>query len=134
MYESRHYPDLRLSRSDHPRAIRSDQPRVIVPHQLLNPYHIRNRDSLGDGHDKPDPGFSSLDDGVRCKSRRDKDHRSVCPGSFYRLPDGIENGKVQMSLPAFPGSNASYHLRSVFNHLTRMKGPFTAGESLDDHS
>ena len=76
-------------------------------------------------------GFQNGVGGIR---GRHKDDGSIGAGSFDGLCHSIEYRALQVLGTAFARGDTAHHVRSIFNHLLRMKGAFAAGEALDKHS
>ena len=51
-------------------------------------------------------------------------------GLLNGISNGIENRPVKMGASSFAGSNATYNLGAVFNHLCCMKCAFSTGKTL----
>jgi hypothetical protein len=63
--EARHDADLALARGDDARAVRSDQPAVVVvAPAALTLHHVEHRDALGDADDQLHAGVGRLQDRI----------------------------------------------------------------------
>ncbi len=68
------------------------------------------------------------------EGRRHVDHGGIGAGLLHRLVDGVEDGEVEVGLPALAGRHASDHRRAVGDGLLRVEGALGAGEALADHA
>ena len=101
---------------------------------FLHLHHVERRNSLRDAHHERNAGVGRFHDCVRGKCRRHVNHRSICACFFYCVRNSIENGNAFVRCAAFSGRHATDDVRSILNHLLRMKRAFFAGDSLHDQA
>ena len=133
MYETRHNANLGFTGCNDARAVRANQAAILVFQILFHFYHILNRNAFGDADNHFNAGFSSFHDGIGSKGGRYKNEGDIGSGFLNRFRNRIKNWPIEVGLSAFSRCDPSYHIGTVFNHLSCMKSAFGAGKALHNN-
>src|SRR5690606_21665480 len=122
------------ARRDDARAVRADQPGVLVIllEDVVDAQHVQDRNALGNADDDADAGGSRFKDGIGRERRRHVDHAGVGTGFLDRLGHGVEHGQAQMLGTALARRHAADQPGAVIQRLLRMERALGAGEALTD--
>src|SRR5206468_1740350 len=99
-----HYADLALARSEHARAIGTDQTRLRAGQRPLDLDHVEHRNALGDRDDQRHLRINRLQDRIRREGRRDIDDGRRRAGLLDRLMNRIEHREAEVGRTTLPRS------------------------------
>src|SRR6266851_123028 len=129
---SRHNPDLRLTRRDHSRAVRPDQPRFRALHDLPRLHHIEHRNALRDADHQRYLRSRSLQNSIRGKRRRNEDHRRIRSRLLHRLFHGIEDRPALMDRATLTRRHTADNPRPILRATLGVERTLTARNPLND--
>ena len=91
---SGHDPQLALTGSDHPRAVRAQQTGGARLQIALHGHHVVDRHPFGDTHNQFHSRLRRLHDGIRGKRGRDEDQGGMGAGGIHRFAYPRKQGQV----------------------------------------
>ena len=90
---ARHNADLAFTRGNDTRTVWTNQAAVAGIKCALHPYHVEDRDPLGNCHDERHASFDRLMDRVGGVGRRYIDHRRIGPVSAMASITELNTGR-----------------------------------------
>ena len=134
VYATRHDADLAFSGRDDSRAIGPNQARAGMLQLLPHAHHVERRNPFRDADDQRNARVLGLQNRVRGKWRRHKNHRGVSAGFVDGLLHCVEHGPAFMGGSTFAGGHAADNFGAIFGAALGMECAFAAGNSLYDQA
>src|SRR5210317_163381 len=128
--EARHDTDLALFRRDDARAVRANQPAVIILQRRLDLDHVVDRNTFGNANNQTDSAISSFEDRIGCKRRWHVNHADIraCGGNC--VTHRVVHRHAEVLLAATSRRYASDDLGAVLDALFSMEGPLVTRDAL----
>ena len=132
---ARHNADFALARSNHARAVRTDQAgTVAVGFQIAFGFeHVQSRYTFGNHNHQAYAGINGFNDRVQHKRSGNVNYGCVRAGFFNRFFHGVEHRQVQVGLTAFARSNAADDFSAVSQSLFGVESTVFTGETLNQY-